>query len=307
MILQSRDYELLSWLVQMKFMLLDQIVKVFFKDCNPGRAPYRRLLKLMKAGLVDTRKVYTETRDLYVPTKQAVKLLKDQDRPYCLGLSKDVYFSDYEHDKTLIDLRILFTELGIRTWIPERVLRSVRPSGSCPDAALITPNYFYAVEYERTEKKSERYKAVAERYDRGNYHAVLYICRSQGLMTKLREGYLSSRRFYFITVETLLKEKENAVFFSSSDGLPVQYLILTSTDGELNDLPRDSLQTLLIPKRDQSFEARIPDIRVCKGMTETNVRNSGIDEFVNSEEEDAYWRDRPDRLDKHETLRKGGL
>jgi len=200
-------------------MLLDQIARVFFKGCNPYRAPYRRLLKLVKAGLIETKRVYIESKDLYIPTKKAVKLLMRRGGPYALGLSKDKDFANYEHDKTLIDLRILFGDLGIKTWIPERILRSARPTGSCPDALLVTSNYLYAIEYERTEKKLTRYKEIVERYNRGNYHAVLFICRSQALIKKIK-NIASSRRFYFISLEDLTKDRENAVFLSWSDGLP---------------------------------------------------------------------------------------
>jgi len=281
--LQIRDYELLNWLVQMKFMLLDQITRVFFKGCNSHRAPYRRLLKLMKAGLIETKRVYTESRDLYIPTKQAVKLLMKRGGPYVLGLSKDKEFANYSHDKTLIDLRVLFMELGIKTWIPERILRSARPTGSCPDALLVTLNYLYAVEYERTEKKLTRYKEIVERYNRGNYHAVLFICRSQSLVKKIK-SVASSRRFYFITLEDLMRARENAVFLSWSDGLPVQYLMETSSKRDLNDLPREILQYLVSPKKDQRPEAGTPFISIPKTLEKS--RNEY--EFHDAEE-DVYW------------------
>lgn len=281
--LQARDYEILSWLVQMKFMLLDQITSVFFKGCNSHRAPYRRLLKLMKAGLIETKRVYTESRDLYIPTKKAVKFLMSQNDPYALGLSKDRDFANYSHDKTLIELRVLFRELGIQTWIPERILRSAKPTGSCPDALLVTLNYLYAVEYERTEKKLTRYKEIVERYNRGNYHAVLFICRAQALVKKIK-SIASSRRFYFMTLEDLTRARENAVFVSWSDGLPVQYLIETSSKRDLSDLPREVLQYLVVPTKDRTIEAGTPWISIPKTLEKSH------DEYdLHDAEEDAYW------------------
>ncbi len=281
--LQDRDYEILSWLVQMKFMLLDQITRVFFKGCNPNRAPYRRLLKLIKAGLIETKRVYTESRDLYIPTKKAAQLLMRWGGPYLLGLSKDKDFANYSHDKTLIDLRVLFMELGIKTWVPERILRSARPTGSSPDALLVTSNYLYAVEYERTEKKLTRYKEIVERYNRGNYHAVLFICRAQALVKKIK-SIASSRRFYFITLEDLTRERENAVFLSWSDGLPVQYLIETSSEHDLSDLPREVLQYLVSPKKDQRVRADTPWIEIPKTLEKS------YDEYeFHDAEEDAHW------------------
>lgn len=281
--LQSRDYKLLNWLVQMKFMLLDQITTVFFKGCNSHRAPYRRLLKLMKAGLIETKRVYTESRDLYIPTKKAAKLLMRQGDPYALGLSKDKDFANYSHDKTLIELRVLFMELGIKTWIPERILRSARPIGSCPDALLVTSNYLYAVEYERTEKKLTRYKEIVERYNRGNYHAVFFICRAQALAKKIK-SIASSRRFYFMTLEDLTRARENAVFFSWSDGLPIQYLIETSSERDLSDLPREVLQYLVSPRKDQRVEVGTPWISIPKTLEKSRDKYN-----LHDAEEDAYW------------------
>jgi len=270
--LQDRDYELLSWLVQMKFMLLDQITSVFFKSCNPNRAPYRRMLKLMKAGLVETKRVYIESSDLYVPAKKAAGLLMKQGVPYSLGISKDKEFAHYKHDKALIDLRILFRELGIGAWIPERVVRSIKPRGSSPDALLVTKRYAYAIEYERTEKKLTRYKEIFERYEsRDNYDAVLYICFNEAFISKIKKEYYPSRKFYFITLERLLKDRENATFLSVSDGLPVSHLVAESADCDFKDIPRDYLEYITLPRKDQTVQARKPFISICKPSEENYV------------------------------------
>ena len=270
--LQVRDYELLSWLVQMKFMLLDQITSVFFKGCNSHRAPYRRLLKLMKAGLVETKRVYIESRDLYVPAKKAAGLLMKQGVPYSLRISKDKEFANYNHDKTLIDLRILFRDLGIGAWIPERVVRSIKPRGSSPDALLVTKRYAYAIEYERTEKKLTRYREIFERYkSRDNYDAVLYICFNEAFISKIKKEYYPSRKFYFITLERLLKDRRNATFFSVSDGLPVSHLVAESADCDFKDIPRDYLEYITLPRKDQTVQERKPFISIRKPSEENYV------------------------------------
>jgi 2-haloacid dehalogenase len=60
---------------------------------------------------------------------------------------------------------ILFEELGIGLWIPERVIRSVKPHGITPDALIMTVDQVYPVEYERTEKDPVRYKKIFDRYN----------------------------------------------------------------------------------------------------------------------------------------------
>lgn len=249
MILNDRDLDILSWLVHMKFMLLDQIARAFFKDCNPNRACYRRILKLMKEGLIAKRKVYIEPKDVYIPTKKAVSVLRSEHMSFTLGISKDKTFATFNHDKRLIDIRILFKELGIRTWIPERVLRSFRPRGSCPDAFLTTQKAHYAIEYERTEKRLLRYKDIFRHYDDENkFSAVLYICHSESFISRVKKKHYPSRRFFFITLEKLFSERENATFFSFSDGLSVKRLIEESQDCDLNQIDPIRLEDFLKPK-----------------------------------------------------------
>lgn len=249
----------------MKFMLLDQIAKVFFEDCNPNRAPYRRLLKLMKVGLIETKRISIEPRDLYVPTQDAVKLLRAEGIPYSMGISKDTDFICFRHDKTLIDLRILFKDLGIKIWVPERVIRSINPTGCTPDALLLNQSYIYAIEYERTEKKLTRYQDIFYRYERGqNYDAVLYISPGRAFISKIKEKYVPSRRFYFITLKELLEGKENATFFSMSDGLPVKQFVNESTQCDLKEAPREFLEHIIRPKANDSWEDRKPFISIPK-------------------------------------------
>ena len=102
--LTERDHEILMWLVHMKFMTLIQITRVFFREgCNPHRAPYRRMRKLMKAGYVTLKRVYIESKAVYVPTKAAVMLLRAQGMPYALGISKNKKKRGISREKKTID------------------------------------------------------------------------------------------------------------------------------------------------------------------------------------------------------------
>jgi len=81
-----------------------------------------------------------------------------------------------------------------------------------------------------------------------------------------------------------MRARENSVFLSWSNGLPMQYLIETSSERDLNDLPREILQYLVSPKKDQRVEAGTPWIEIPK----TLEKSHGEYEFHDAEE-DAHW------------------
>jgi len=244
----ERDQDINAWILHERFSHLDQIGAKFFPGCNIHRAPYRRMLKLMDAGLVTTRKVYSDPRDLYIPTEDAVTALKASHYPFAIGISKDKTFKNYFHDRGLIDLRILFEGLGIGLWIPERVIRSVKPHGITPDALLLTVDQVYPIEYELTEKEPpERYKKIFDRYNYASkYEKVLYILPTERRIESLKKklGYIW-QKFYFVSEEELEAEKDNAVFRSSQGKLPVSVLVEYSMDGTLADQTREEIKVIV--------------------------------------------------------------
>ena len=248
--LMERDLTILAWLVHMRFSHLDQIGGKFFPGCNIHRAPYRRMLKLIAAGLVRTQKVYSDPRDLYVPTEAAVAALKASHYPFAIGIAKDKTFVNYSHDRELIDLRILFEGLGVGLWIPERVIRSVKPRGGSPDALILNVDQVYAVEYERTEKEPARYKKIFDRFNNSDKYAkVLYILPTEKRIESLKKkmGYIW-QKFYFVSEECLHLEKRDAVFRSSQGELPIRALAEYSMTGSLHDMIREEIKEVVESK-----------------------------------------------------------
>lgn len=261
MLIQERDFDILAWVDHMGFPNIEQVTRALFrKGSNPHRAPYRRMLKLKKEGLIDTCKVAIDPRDLYVITRDGVALLKSVDFQYVPGVPKKKMLKNYEHDSQLIDLRIFFQELGVGVWVPERVIRSIKPRGSSPDALVITWDANYAVEYELNEKDAQRYKQIFERYaTKEKYDGVLYILPTESRIKKLRSKLpLIDKKIYFLSEEKLYPERENAVFYSTRDGLPLKRLIRYSLNAPLEEVELKTLKEIIQSEPPDAWKERKP-------------------------------------------------
>ncbi len=286
MMIQERDYFILLWLLYHPFSKLEQM-KHLFECQNPHRAPYRRLLKLVKEGLIETVLVCTESEQLYLATRKAVMLLRSVEFQYVPGVVKEKKPKNFEHDNKLIDLRLLFQELKIGIWVPERVIRSIKPKGNSPDAILMTGEPKYAIEYERSTKESQRYRKIFERYEnKEKYDAVLYILPTEARIDKLHERvpYIP-KKIYFISEEKLFREKANATFFSSSDGLPVKHLIYWSRGESVEDLEPEELKEVIQSESPDAWKERKPFIPFTGGGVKS--RNSNNVPINNAEGESS--------------------
>lgn len=265
--IQVRDYDILLWLVYYPFSKLEQMKHLF--DCeNPNRAPYRRLLKLQKEGLIEKVRIYTEPRQLYLATRKAVTLLRKIGFQYVPGVVKDKKCRNFDHDTRLIDIHLFFVqELEIGIWVPERVIRSIRPKGNSPDALLMTADANYAIEYERTTKEPQRYKKIFGRYrHRTSYEGVLYILPSEARIDRLRKKLPDiPKNIFFISETVLFKERENATFFSASDGLPMKDLIYWSRGGSVEDLEPEELREVVQSESADGWKDRKPMVAKTKG------------------------------------------
>jgi len=260
--MQERDFIILAWVNHEGFPQHEQVSKALFKKgSNPMRAPYRRMLMLREEGLIDTVKIATDPRDLYVITRKGVALLRSAGFQYVPGVPKKKSLKNYEHDSKLTDLRIFFQELGLGIWVPERVIRSMKRRGSVPDALLLTWGANYAIEYEWSKKEIPRYKQIFERYAaKEKYDGVLYILPTEARIKWLWEAIpLIDKKIYFVSEEKLYGERENAVFHSSyGDALPLKQLIQSSLKAPLEEMDPQYLKEIIPSELPDAWKDRKP-------------------------------------------------
>jgi DNA-binding PadR family transcriptional regulator len=124
---QERDWEIIRWLLEMRFSSINVIQERFVAGNSKDSAGARkRVSKLVKHGLIrPTIGFDGTTRSYYLTTKKGFELLKRQ-RPSELFPSplSEISAHTFEHDRRIIVCRLLLEKQGRATnWQSERYLK----------------------------------------------------------------------------------------------------------------------------------------------------------------------------------------
>lgn len=194
--IQPRDQRLFKLLLHQKFLTLEQV----HQWCFPGlslQMPRMRMRKLMHFGLVRSRKVYTESRQVYLLDKAGYRCLEDRGQSQELGLLSEIDLRVFEHDKAVTDLRLALESAGAGPWKSERELRRERPGSRVPDAVFSLNGRTVALEFENADKGVERYRAIFSNHlDQPVADRVLYVLRTPERVRSLAQIFrgLQDRR-----------------------------------------------------------------------------------------------------------------
>ncbi len=178
-ILTERDYEVLKFILDMKFSSIHEVNEKYFKSsnsiCSEVRNSYalKRMSKLEKDGLLKSTRAFDATKRLYFVTQKAYKILTqiypDQNliRPI-----RNIDGRTVVHDYYLLRLRLkLESEFKIKSWISDRRLKvenglySRLGEGNTPDAIYCDYlNQPFAFELEISVKAKSRYQDKIKKY-----------------------------------------------------------------------------------------------------------------------------------------------
>ena len=177
--IRTRDLRVLGLILQQKFLTLDQIHRSCFEKVSL-QMPRMRLRKLMHFGMIRTRRVYTESRQVYLLDKGGYEYLDASSLSMDLGYMPEIDLRVFEHDKAVTDLRLALEAAGIVAWKSERELRKERPGARVPDAVFVFDGMSIALEFENADKGAERYRSIfLDHLDKPAADHVLYVLRSE--------------------------------------------------------------------------------------------------------------------------------
>lgn len=207
----DRDVELMSWILEQKFMTREQIRNVFWKEeSKKSVEEYRRLNELEREGYLRRSAKSFYRNVLYLVTAKGVSLLKSFGKHQGLGELYDVGYSQYKHDVAVTDLRILFYWWGYREWVSERVLSKRNDLRYLPDGMIHHCGKNFAIEYESTLKSKYRYREIFLHYEFENQlERVLYVVDSEEMVGKLGQQNICDK-LHFTTIKNLQEHQLNA-------------------------------------------------------------------------------------------------
>ncbi len=208
----KRDIELMGWVLEQKFMTREQVRKVFWKDITEKSIEdYRRLYELMKAGFLKRSKYAFYKHVIYMVTASGLKELKAFGRNRGLCELADVDYSNYKHDLSVTDIRIMFESWGYREWLSERVVSKLYQLRRLPDGMIYHRGKHVAFEYEASQKSKDRYKDIFFNYELDDQIShVVYVVDNPSLIEKLKDEAITCNKLHFVTLADLDKHQINA-------------------------------------------------------------------------------------------------
>jgi hypothetical protein len=213
--LKKRDYEILEFVLEMKFASLEDIYNKFFKKRLNGEESKSdwwardRVYKLKKLGLLRSVKFFSESRAFYMATYDAYHLLSEL-YPlnfYCKP-TRDIDVRTFYHDWLVTKCRIEMEENDVaKSWVSEKVLKT-KESINFGIAKKYMPDGCYvnsagenvAFELELTLKSISRYRNKVKLYtslinrtkhnDSFRFEKCLFVCRRKTVADHLRRQIL---------------------------------------------------------------------------------------------------------------------
>lgn len=212
--LTERDLEIFGFLLDQKFASLEQIYFQYFDSRKSSSDPLpkglfvtrQRLQILKRAGLIQSQRVFSEPRSLYLLTLQGFEVFqskKPQDAFAKPSLRVD--FRNYEHDTKVNDCRIALERTGrVMKWISERRVRiegfesqfsySELPKEIVPDGIFVSSKgERIAFEIEASHREKRRFVAKREAYESvmggssALIHRVIWAGATESIQAQLRD------------------------------------------------------------------------------------------------------------------------
>lgn len=221
MIVTNRDFEIIKFILEMKYSSVEDIYQRFFKinflgmESLTNRAAYRRLQLLEENGYLISARNFTVNEKIYLATPKSYYLMMNIS-PSELFISyplKKIDHRTFDHDHMLVQIRQkLESTEKVTLWMSDRYLKSktefneLNSLNIVPDAIYTTTDgQKVALELELTLKSKERYrtkiKSVVEYLRKIEakpkaFQKVRFLCKTKAIFESISyESKLYSKYF----------------------------------------------------------------------------------------------------------------
>jgi len=225
----NRDIEIMGWILEQKFMTVDQVIDVFWIGTESGRKEgYRRLLELQREGCLKRCKSGIYRNLMYLVTASGLKVLRVSGRDRGLSENVDLDYASYKHDVVVTDIRIMFHKWGYRDWASERIVAKHNNLRRVPDGVIYQGDKCFAIEYESTQKSKKRYEDIFLEYElERQIDKVIYVVDTLALFKKLCTMAGSYKKPRFVQFQHLQEKQLNCLLVGVKEQIPLRDLLNT--------------------------------------------------------------------------------
>lgn len=204
--LTARDFEIINFLLAMKFSSIQSIHQKFFKKKMDGSISdnewyaRERLRQLIEMDYISTVRYRFEQKNYYIATKHGYDLIYYY-QPTMVPAKplKQIDVRTFDHDIQVMKSRLLLEEFeNITSWDSDRQLKCQYPDyfetrgsrDSAPDGVYKSASgKVIAFEYEIAQKSKRRYRDKIHKYvscirnkssfDGPNYDLIRFVCEKE--------------------------------------------------------------------------------------------------------------------------------
>jgi hypothetical protein len=215
--LTHRDIALFKIAHEHRYIVYNQIREAFWKNRSvPANACYKRVERLVKSGYLEMQHSGRKNLNCYLITPKSYEIL--QEKGLDAGLQLYEITADYDrfidHDLKVMNLRILFRQLGLDSWSSERVLRERKNSRKIPDGMLNVRGKHIAIEFEnRLDKPKKDYQKMISYYGEHEDYDMLFVIVDGHIKDWIVTGLdYDLQRFWIAAYVDLIKHREQGIF-----------------------------------------------------------------------------------------------
>lgn len=216
--LTARDISIFKLAHEHRFLVYSQIREGFWKDRTvPAKTCYKRVQRLLRSGYLEKGYSRRKSLDVYFATEKSHKVLLENglDSGLKLFVPTEHFDRSIDHDLKVLNLRLLFRDLGLDSWTSERITRERNFMKKCPDGILHAGSKRIALEFENVglTKQMIRYQAMLNYYKQHERYALLFVIIDGDVKDWLvRVMDYDPKRTWFSTYRELIRRKESSVF-----------------------------------------------------------------------------------------------